>query len=72
MRIGKNSPERNNARGKILYATEGLFLLDGGLRGIVQRVLNYLRERTAAMHINVMHALSALAVSCSVLPRRPD
>ena len=44
MRIGKNSPERNNARGKILYATEGLFLLDGGLRGIVQRALNYLRD----------------------------
>ena len=41
MRIGKNSPERNNARGKILYATEGLFLLDGGLRGIVQGALNY-------------------------------
>jgi hypothetical protein len=34
--------------------------------------MNYLRGRKADMHINVMHALLALAVSCSVLPRRPD
>jgi hypothetical protein len=31
----KTTPSATSAQGEILYATEGLFLLDGGLRGIV-------------------------------------
>jgi hypothetical protein len=65
-------PRAQQRSGRDTLRNKGLFLLDGGLRGIVQRALNYLRGRKAAMHFKVMHALLAIAVSCSVLPRRPD
>ena len=65
-------PRAQQRSGRDTLRNKGLFLLDGGLRGIVQRALNYLRGRKAAMHFKVMHALLAIAVSCSVLPRRLD
>src|ERR1700722_8264452 len=41
-------PRAQQRSGLDTLRNKGLFLLDGGLRGIVQRALNYLRGRKAA------------------------